>query len=165
MPCSQEEADSRLLLHANDAAMNGYTRVMLRATATDVLVIAVAHFFQLHSAELLLASGSVSNYRYIAVHEIAHYALMPKRSNALLGFHALTGCDISSSFHCRSNNSAYNIWNIIDDVTEAFEEMASSSGQMTAQSESTIECFVILMYDKTMNSMMSTMSNKSTSQM
>ena len=94
MPCSQEEADSRLLLHANDAAMKGCTRVMPRATDTDLLVIAVAYFFQLHLDELLLAFGSASNYRNIAVHEIAH-ALMPRRSNALLGFHALTGCDIS----------------------------------------------------------------------
>ena len=43
-PCAHKEADTRLLLHAADAARRGYTKVMVRTVDTDVVVIAVAKF-------------------------------------------------------------------------------------------------------------------------
>jgi hypothetical protein len=40
-PCKQEEADTRLILHAYDAAKRGFTKVMIRTVDTDVVVIAI----------------------------------------------------------------------------------------------------------------------------
>ena len=43
-PCSQEEADTRMLLHVKDAMNCGFKSVMIRTVDTDVVVLAVAHF-------------------------------------------------------------------------------------------------------------------------
>ena len=43
-PCSHEEADTRLLLHAADAVRKGYRKLCIRTVDTDVLVIAIAMF-------------------------------------------------------------------------------------------------------------------------
>ena len=43
-PCSQEEADTRMLLHVKDAMNCGFKSVMVRTVGTDVAVLAVAHF-------------------------------------------------------------------------------------------------------------------------
>ena len=48
---TQEEADTRLLLHAADAAANGCQKV----DHTDVLVLSVALFSQMNLSELRLA--------------------------------------------------------------------------------------------------------------
>ena len=38
-PCKQEEADTRILLHAKDAVMQGYERILIRTVDTDVIVL------------------------------------------------------------------------------------------------------------------------------
>ena len=43
-PCTHEEADTRLLLHALDAGKEGFKTVMLRTVDTDVVVLAITHF-------------------------------------------------------------------------------------------------------------------------
>ncbi len=43
-PCSHEEADTRLLLHAADAVQKGFRKVCIRTVDTDVVVLAVAMF-------------------------------------------------------------------------------------------------------------------------
>ena len=40
-PCNQEEADTRLFIHANNAAQNGLRRISIAANDTDVVVIAL----------------------------------------------------------------------------------------------------------------------------
>ena len=37
-PCNHEEADTRLLLHAADAAKQGYRKIMIQTVDTDVVV-------------------------------------------------------------------------------------------------------------------------------
>ena len=90
-PCSHEEADTRMLLHAADAAKT-LKHVMIRTVDTDVVVLAVAFLEQLHLDTLWIAFGVGKNFHYIAAHDIA-VALGTKRSSALPVFHALTGCD------------------------------------------------------------------------
>ena len=38
-PCEQEETDTRIVLHAQDAAKRGYNRVMVQKVDTDVVVL------------------------------------------------------------------------------------------------------------------------------
>jgi hypothetical protein len=96
-PCSHEEADTRMLLHAAHAARAGCSKVMIRTVDTDVVVIAVACCQQLALAEFWIWFGVGKNVRYLAVHDIAT-ALKPDRCLALPFFHAFTGCDTVSAF-------------------------------------------------------------------
>ena len=103
---TQEEADTRMLLHIVHAdASFGLAKtkgtVILKATDTDVLVLAVYYFPQLkNTTHLWLETGTVTattnQKRFVPVHEIcssiSHLcALLP-------ALHALTGCDSTSAF-------------------------------------------------------------------
>ena len=99
-PCSHAEADTRMLLHVQDALQQGHKKILLRTVDTDVLVLAVAFLQQVTEGEhldLWVAFGTGSNFRYIAAHEIAT-KLGQVVSKALPVFHAFTGCDTVSSF-------------------------------------------------------------------
>ena len=41
-PCSHEEADTRMLLHLEDAVKQGYGKICIRTVDTDVVVLAIA---------------------------------------------------------------------------------------------------------------------------
>ena len=97
-PCSHEEADSRMLLHASHAAHCGHHKILIRTVDTDVVVVAVSVAQSLGSEYgLWLAFGTSKYFQYIAAHKIAN-RLGPEKSLALPMFHALTGCDTVSSF-------------------------------------------------------------------
>ena len=65
-PCTHEDADTRMLLHVQDAVQQGYEKVVIRTFDTDVLVLAVAIFQQ-----LWVAFVTGTQLRYIATHEIS----------------------------------------------------------------------------------------------
>ena len=54
-PCTHEEADTRMLLHVEDAVKQGYTNVSVRTVDTDVVVLAVTVAQRLHIDELWIA--------------------------------------------------------------------------------------------------------------
>ena len=150
-PCTHEEADTRLLLHAADCAKLGHTAVMLRTVDTDVVVIAVAMFQHLTLQELWIAFGMGKYFRYIAVHEIMQ-VLGPEKSRALPAFHAFTGCDQTSSFAGRGKATAWGTWNLYNDATLAFAALSSVPTNKTIEDNMpVIERFVVLMYDRAIN--------------
>lgn len=57
LPCNHKEADTRLVLHAADAAKCGFEKVMLRTVDSDVVVLAIATFHDLSLSELWVAFG------------------------------------------------------------------------------------------------------------
>ena len=70
-PCMHEEAYTRLLLHAADAARRGYTKVMVRTVYTDVVVIAVAKFQYISLSELWIDFEVGNNLKYLPAHDIS----------------------------------------------------------------------------------------------
>ena len=97
-PCTHEEADMRLLLHAADAARRGYTKVMVRTVDTDVVVIAVPKFQYLSLSELGLSLVlACKHLKYLPAHDIS-CSIGEEKSQALLARHAFIGCDQTSSF-------------------------------------------------------------------
>ena len=92
-PSSHEEADTRMLLHAEDAVRQGYSKVSIRTVDTDVVVLAVTAAGRLDIDELWVAFGTGKNFRFLAAHEMA-VALGPNKCLGLPFFHALTGCMI-----------------------------------------------------------------------
>ena len=69
-PCSQEEADTRLLLHVADAVQKGCKKVTIHTVDTDVVVLAVALFSKIAPDELWVAFGVGSRFWYIAIHKM-----------------------------------------------------------------------------------------------
>ena len=149
-PCTQEEADTRLMLHVADCAREGFQRVLIRTTDTDVVVLAVSCVYRTAIKKLWVAFGVGRNCEYIAAHQIAAQ-LGPKYSTALSAFHAFTGCDCVSFFFERIQTKAWNTWAIYPEVTNAFLMMMEQP-DMHPFSENMmkiLEIFVTLLYDRT----------------
>jgi len=95
-PSTQEEADSRMMLHAAHA---GHSKITIRTVDTDVVVLAVALACTLEQDdEVWVSFGMGKAFRFLADHEMA---LGPENVQALPMFHALTGCDMVSFFASR----------------------------------------------------------------
>ena len=144
-PCSHEEADTQLLLHVEDAVQSGCSKVCVHTVDTDVAVLAVAMFHQIAPEELWIAFGTGSNFHYIPIHEIVA-AMDPRVCATLHVFHAFTGCGTTSSF---GGTTAWNTWNVFPEVTAAFEDLLLMQDTISSSTMSTLERFVILMYDCT----------------
>ena len=150
-PCSHEEADTRMLLHVQDALQQGHKKILLRTVDTDVLVLAVAFLQQvtdLEHLDLWVAFGTGNNFRYIAAHEIAT-KLGPEVSKALPVFHAFAGCDTVSCFGGRGKKTALEAWKSYLDVTDAFLALAHKPLEVSSRCVEHLERFVVLMYDRT----------------
>ena len=69
-PCTHEEADTRLFLHAKDASKEGFKKITISSPDTDVVVIAMACFSDLNIEKLWIAFGKGKDFRWIPIHEI-----------------------------------------------------------------------------------------------
>ena len=96
LECTQEEAGTRFLLHANHAAVSGYEKVVIKSSASDVEVISVALQHKI-AARIYILSGTKQRMRLIDISEI-NTKLTQEVCDALLGLHAFTGCNSVSAF-------------------------------------------------------------------
>ena len=92
-PCTQEDADSRIMIHLKDIVMEGNSKVSIRTVDTDVVVLAIKAVECLGITELWVATNEIGN------------ALGPQQCMALPMFHAFTGCDTMSYFWRKEKNS------------------------------------------------------------
>ena len=86
---NHEEADTRLLLHAQHASATHATKVRIRSPDTDVFVLMLAHQPEIAS-RLVFETGSGNNRKVIDINEVADL-LGVRLCKALIGFHAFTG--------------------------------------------------------------------------
>ena len=105
--CSHEEADTRLLLHAAHAGMNGFTSVVIRSPETDVAILACALSPDI-AARVFFRTGTKTRSRYVDIQAVRGH-LDEGVCNALLGLHALTGCDTTSAFKRRGKKAGLQI--------------------------------------------------------
>ena len=147
-PCSQEEADSRIMLHVLDAAQDGNHKLLIRTADTDVVVIAVSQVQDLPITELWVAFGVGKHFQYIPVHKIATQ-LGPPKARSLGVFHAITGCDSVSFFLGIGKKKAWDIWTVFPAVTDVFLLLAAKPDEIPEDCIAILERFVVLLYDKT----------------
>ena len=95
-PCTREEADTHMFLHAKHAAIGGSKSINIVSSDTDVVVIVVAALGDLNVDHIWMTFGKGKALRWIQIHDIVR-SLSP-RSEALPFFHAFTGCDTVSAF-------------------------------------------------------------------
>ena len=69
-PCNQEEADTRMFVHAKHASMNGSKTITIVSSDTDVVVLAIAVYLDLNIDALWLAFGKGNNFRWMPIHDI-----------------------------------------------------------------------------------------------
>ena len=147
-PCSQEESDSRMLLHVADAMHHGFKCIMIRTNDSDVVAISIFCFPSLTSInELWIAIGTGKNFRYLPIH-IMSQQLGPDKCMALPFFHAFTGCDFNSSFYGIGKKTAWAGWLSQPEVTAAFRYMATSPAELNEKVLPILERYVVYLYDQ-----------------
>ncbi|KAK4318061.1 hypothetical protein Pmani_010908 [Petrolisthes manimaculis] len=103
LQANHEEADTLIAFHLENIT---YNAVIIRASDTDVLVILIGFLGKINLKErtrstIIMDCGSGNSRRYINVTNIVNVLeeRQPGLSRALLGYHAFTGCDFTSSFY------------------------------------------------------------------
>ena len=107
-PCSHEDADTRIFLHAQDAVNEGHKSVWINANDTDIVIIAVSvmsSLMQLGLQKMWVSFGKGEKTKWIPIHEVVP-AIGPEKTRGILFFHAFSGCDMVSAFYGKSKKSA-----------------------------------------------------------
>ena len=149
-PCPHEEADTRIFVHARDAAIEGSKALVIKTNDTDIVVIAVYVLPQLQEIgveTLWTAFGHGVGMKWIPIHELLN-AIGPTRARGIMYFHAFTGCDVVSAFRGKGKKSAWQTWDVLDEVTATFSNLSQFPTEVTDTDLKTLERFVVLMYDR-----------------
>jgi hypothetical protein len=152
--CDHEEADTRLLVHVQDAILNGCTNCMVRTVDTDVVVILIGKFHHLITlcpdVSIWVAFGTGKHFTYHHINAI-YAALGTEKSMALPLFHSFTGCDTTSAFFGKGKKSAWEAWKCYPDVTSAFTFLALNPyHEVDADDQhfQQLERLTVVLYDK-----------------
>ena len=116
--CNHEEADIRIILHTVDGSQT-YKNILIIIVDTDVVIIALCHFFSLSLSELWVEFGVGQNRKYLPIQKIT-YSLGEETCRALPMRLMLTGCDAVSIFSGRGKKTAWKVWRVLPEVTETF---------------------------------------------
>ena len=99
--CDHEEADTRLLIHLQDALLNGCVKCVMRTVDTDVVVILIGKLHHLitlcQDVSIWITFGTGNNFTYYHINAI-YEDLGREKSLSLPVFHSFTGCDTTSAF-------------------------------------------------------------------
>ena len=119
-----EEADTLLAFHAY--RIGG--RIMVRSSDTDVLIILLGFTVRMpETSTIMMDFGSANNRRLINVTDISR-ELEKKQiglNEALIGFHALTGCDFNSAFYRKGKSTPFSYLEKDEDHVSALRSLCS----------------------------------------
>ena len=146
-PCTHEEADTRLMIHALGASLRGHRRIKIRANDTDVIVLALSVVSTLPVDEFWITYGSGKNVQHVHAAHVVASSLGPSKASALPMLHALTGSDTVSFFRNRGKKSAWDVSNVFPELTPALCALKASPEIIMEESLAVLERFVVLLYD------------------
>ena len=103
IPCNQEEADIRLILHVLDRRRKGYKKLSIVGSDTDIIVIALYHFYDLDVNKLWVEYSIGQHKMWLPIHVYVK----------LWFWYIITGCDTVSVFSgCKK--TAWNVWVVFE---------------------------------------------------
>jgi len=149
-PCTHEEADTRIFLHAWHATSEGFKSLMIDANDTDVIVIAISQMPSLKSIgleQMWIRFGKGEHTRWIPIHDLVS-TLGPEKTNGMLFFHAFTGCDVVSGFNGKGKKTAWQTWNVFSGASATFAKLSCRPSEIEESDLHVLEKYVVLMYDR-----------------
>jgi len=142
---SQEEADTRLILHSLDAVRRGATELYIQSPDTDVFVLAIHRYHQL-CRNTYFVTGVGNKKRVISLGPIVN-ALGDAKAEAFPGFHAFSGADVTGRF---AGKGKLTCWQALSrcsmEVVSAFAALGTSE-KLEVDTERAIETFVCQLYE------------------
>lgn len=137
---NHEEADTKIILHAADASVQNFYRVVVCTRDTDILLLLIHHET---AEEVWMSSGTSKDKDFIPVCTL-RANLESEVVNNILGFHALTGSDCTSQFFGYGKRTAWKTY-------LKFPNLLKDLGRSSDIDTDSIELFVIQMYSSTTN--------------
>ena len=104
MQATHEEADTEIVLTVN----TNTNLVVVSSRDTYVLILMVAHFAAMQCNRLWMKSGTAKKQKYLPIHD-KHKQYQQSQLDALIAFHAITGCDSVLHLAGYCKNSLENI--------------------------------------------------------
>ena len=96
--CTQEETDTKVIVHVKHCLLNGFRNTVVKAVVTDIVTLLLAHLSLLDSPyEIEVDFNFGKGRRFYKINNICT-RITPKQQLALMFFFTFTGCDITSSF-------------------------------------------------------------------
>ena len=109
---NQEEAHTKLILHALDATANGASTLEIHSTDTDVFVLSLRYPELCRNTYFLTGTGQ--RRRRISLMPIFQ-SLGAAKAAALSAFHALNGADNTGSFSGKGKLACWKVFNRADE--------------------------------------------------
>ncbi|XP_044760188.1 uncharacterized protein LOC123317646 isoform X1 [Coccinella septempunctata] len=144
---SHHEADTRILFHISN--LPDSTNVVIRASDTDILVIAVGNVHKLRNkVDIWIETGlhSKNTLRYISINDI-YTNLGDVLSKALPAYHAFTGSDYTASFARKGKIKPFRIIEEYPNIANIFASFEHSQ-EISEEQIQGIEKFVCCMYGR-----------------
>ena len=134
---NQEEAGTRMLLHAKYAAGQCQeATIVIQSPDTDVLVLSAAHFEDITSKELWFHTGVKDRLHFVPVHDVCQN-LSNRVLKVLPAFHALTSCDTTRAL---SGIGKKKPWNVLIQSTVHQESLTILGQQPEVDEETAKKC-------------------------
>ena len=130
---NQEEADTKIILHALDATTNKVTEIKIHSPDTDVLILALRQFPRI-CQNTVFVTGKGDDLGEIQLKPIVD-VLGPIKTVALPALHALSGADNTGSF---SGKGKATCWKAINEASKDLVHAISSLGTSTIPSNETV---------------------------
>ena len=152
MPCTIEEADERVFIHANDAEKE-FSRLLIKIVDSDVVVIAVSIFHRITGIQELWIEYGLEKYlKYIPIHQLAS-VMGTVQCEAFLFFHAISGCDRTSSVHGKAKKTFHDTWLMLPELTPVFSRLSTITDVTDSSTDDLklLERFFVILYSPTCN--------------
>ena len=147
--CDHQEADTRILHHVKHALSTNMTFVQILSNNTDVVYHMLCSNRILDDLVIEFVMGK--SHRRIRIKKLAD-SLGQLRSQALVFFHAFTGCDTTSAFKGIGKKKLYEALKAYTEIETIFADFHEHPFPALNENDSRfekIERFVILMYSQT----------------
>ena len=123
---SQEEAETKLILHAHYAARRGDSKIKIFSPDTDDSVLAIHHYPVLCN-NTHFVTGKIVKFRSISIRNI-YNTIGCSRAAALWGFHAFSGADNTGCFFGKGKPSCWKVFERADNnILHAFASLSSNT--------------------------------------
>ena len=146
-----EEADNRMLAHVKDVIESSFgTKILIRTSDTDVVVLFVAFFEQFiqynEDVDIWIDFGSGDYRRFISINR-SYNLIGDSISLGIPFFHAFSGCDSTCSFYRKTKKTIFEHWLAHPDqanITTAFQQLSWQPTNTVVEVQfPTIEKFVV----------------------
>ena len=133
---NQEEADTRMLFHMKFEVETGNMELVVHTPDTDVLVLCLGHSSDI-GGTIYFHTGVGEKERTISIPEIKEKLQLQLRNSdttvsidnlcrALIGFHAISGCDSVSAFAGKGKKRPFKLLMKSQDYIETFQMLGQS---------------------------------------